>query len=233
MKGTTHVAFGGMLGLVAAVATYNSVGTGDPLIYGSTVLVGSGLGALLPDIDAEGATITRKLGLAGMAVAKGLKHRGITHTLLGLFVFALASFGLSTLFTTFYRGGTVGKLTVALVMTFIFSCMYNRFSVIRRILRQLLKQNAAVTGLLSRLGVFTAVFMSADYFVPFLNVLSLSLTLGYLSHLISDSFNVSGCPWLFPFVKKNFSVANCRTGKHDTLFLAGSFVVTVIALIIL
>lgn len=233
MKGTTHVAFGGMLGLVTAVATYNTVGAGDPIIYGSTILVGSGLGALLPDIDAEGATITKKLGIAGTVVAKGLKHRGITHTLLGLFVFALATLGITNLFTAFYDGGLLGRFLVASIMTFIFSCMYKRVKALRVALRKVFKQNATITSIVSKLVVFITVMALSDYFIDFVNIFGLSLILGYLSHLISDSFNVSGCPWLFPFVKQNFSIGKCKTGKHDGIFLAGSFAVTLIALVIL
>lgn len=233
MKGTTHMAFGGMLGLVTAVATYEGLGVGDPIIYGSTILVGSGIGALIPDIDAEGATITRKLGIAGTLVAKGLKHRGITHTLLGFFVFTLAALGITSLMSSLYSGGIFGRILIALVMTFIFSVMYKRVKLVRYIMKKLTEQSAKVTALISKVVVFILAMFLADYLVQFMFVFGASLSLGYLSHLISDSFNVSGCPWLFPFVTKNFSIGKLKTGVHDKLFLLGSLVCTVAMLILI
>lgn len=232
MKGKTHIAFGCMLGAVAAVATYKSLGTGDPIIYGSTILVGTGIGSLVPDIDAENALITQKLGLAGKAVAKGLKHRGITHTLLGLFIFALSTLALSSLVNTLYDGGIVGRILVAGVMTLIFSCLYKRIEFIRVSLRKLFKQKASVTKLISYTLVFLTVAILSDYFIQFIQVFSLSLVLGYLSHLISDSFNVSGCPWLYPFINKYYSVGKFRTGQNDGVFLSGALIIMLIALVL-
>lgn len=43
--------------------------------------------------------------------------------------------------------------------------------------------------------------------------------LGWLSHLIIDSFNKKGVPWLYPFVKKHYSIMSITTGtKEEEIF---------------
>ncbi len=74
MKGTTH--FVG--GLTAGIATASALG----LTPGQTIITAaaSGLGGLIPDIDHESSTITKKTSIAGWAISRAFEHRGILHT---------------------------------------------------------------------------------------------------------------------------------------------------------
>lgn len=78
MMGHTHALVGSALALGVAIATHTAPNTTLLL------LAAGGLAALLPDVDHPRAPIRRKLGCIGALIFGGLKHRGITHTLLAL-----------------------------------------------------------------------------------------------------------------------------------------------------
>lgn len=47
----------------------------------------------------------------------------------------------------------------------------------------------------------------------------LGFWLGWLSHIIADSFNKKGVPWLFPFSSKHYHIATVKTGtKEEEVF---------------
>lgn len=51
----------------------------------------------------------------------------------------------------------------------------------------------------------------ASYIIP--NYILHLIIIGYVSHLVMDSFNPQGVPWLWPVTKKHFSIPVIRTGS--------------------
>jgi membrane-bound metal-dependent hydrolase YbcI (DUF457 family) len=51
----------------------------------------------------------------------------------------------------------------------------------------------------------------------------LGFSIGWLSHLIADTFNKKGVPWLYPLSRRHFHIAKVVTGSAaETLFRFGS-----------
>lgn len=57
----------------------------------------------------------------------------------------------------------------------------------------------------------------ASYIIP-VHVLTLVIT-GYISHLVMDSLNPEGVPWLWPVIKKHFSLPLLSTDSIVEVFL--------------
>lgn len=85
MMGHTHALIGSCLALGAAIASH-----ADPN-HTLLMLAAGGLAALIPDIDHPQAPIRRKLGCIGHLLFSGLKHRGVTHSLLALVAIGAAA----------------------------------------------------------------------------------------------------------------------------------------------
>ena len=86
MMGHTHGLIGAALGTGLGAAFHFQP-------EASLVLAAvGGFMALVPDIDHPRAPLRRKLGLVGNVALGGLKHRGITHTLLALVAIAAGAF---------------------------------------------------------------------------------------------------------------------------------------------
>jgi len=107
------------------------------------LLLATGVGASLPDIDEYNSTTSRK---SPINFSLFLRHRGITHSLLGWIIFS----------------------------TILYFCM-NHFS-----------------------PIALSMSKSPNYWES----IWLGLVIGYLLHLIEDSFSRQGVAWLMPFSKK-------------------------------
>ncbi len=46
--------------------------------------------------------------------------------------------------------------------------------------------------------------------------------LGFLSHILSDTFTAGGVPWAWPLSKKRYHLTNINSGEKDFLFAAAS-----------
>lgn len=106
------------------------------------VLLATGVGASLPDIDEYNSTTSRK-SLINFSLF--LRHRGITHSLLGWLVFSIGSYFL--------------------------------------------------------MNHFVPIKFSAWQLPNWWGSIWLGLCLGYLLHLVEDSFSKQGVNWLAPFGK--------------------------------
>jgi inner membrane protein len=74
MKGKTHAISGASVGLVTAIATFDTT-----LIAAGTIAAGI-IGGLIPDIDHRNSTIGKKMKITSWITNKIFGHRGITHT---------------------------------------------------------------------------------------------------------------------------------------------------------
>ncbi len=74
VTGKTHFLGGLTAGLIASSAL--------GLTLGKTIIITavSGIGGLIPDIDHEKSIITQKTNVAGWAISRAFRHRGVLHT---------------------------------------------------------------------------------------------------------------------------------------------------------
>lgn len=107
------------------------------------LLLATGVGASLPDIDEYNSTTSRK---SPINFSLFLRHRGITHSLLGWIIFS----------------------------TILYFCM----------------------------NYFSPIALSMSKSPNYWESIWLGLVIGYLLHLIEDSFSRQGVAWLMPFSKK-------------------------------
>ncbi len=90
MRAPTHM----MAGAVAAAVVVGTAKLAGVEISGYADAAAVGLavtGSLLPDIDEPGSSIGRKFVLPAIAINAIFKHRGITHSLVGLLLLAIAA----------------------------------------------------------------------------------------------------------------------------------------------
>lgn len=89
MNYRTHIAGGVALGYVV----YNNVGMLSDYINDSSTFViataGLAIGSLFPDIDISGSYLSRRLRLLSFFTSKLFKHRGFTHSIVGVGTFSI------------------------------------------------------------------------------------------------------------------------------------------------
>ncbi|MCL6559796.1 MAG: metal-dependent hydrolase [Firmicutes bacterium] len=88
-----------------------------------------------------------------------------------------------------------------------------RMPVIPAILKSAAGHRGVMHSLVAAAGISLLAFLSLKN-----PLYSVSLLLGYLSHLVLDSLNPSGVPWLYPY-KKCFSLPLVKTGGALERFL--------------
>lgn len=108
MRGTTHLAFAGFVGVVGA-----GFGVPPGTIGGAALAVG----ALLPDIDTTTSGIGRFSKPLSSYLERKLGHRTVTHSLLGLGLFAIVSSPLLLVAPTAWVWLLVGVLSHSLLDT--------------------------------------------------------------------------------------------------------------------
>lgn len=82
MRGVTHLAFAGLVGVV---------GAGQGMAPGAAGAAGLAVGALLPDIDTSMSSVGRYARPLSSLIERKLGHRTLTHSFLGLGVVAAAA----------------------------------------------------------------------------------------------------------------------------------------------
>lgn len=214
MQAKTHEITGISFAVAAAAVTCKP--DMNVFSYGATLVAGAAIGSLLPDIDHGGSKISREHKVISSIVSDKLKHRGFTHSLLANLIIALVCFTISITFTKIYNGDLFGKLVVSSMMAFIVFVLYDRVRLIQKAINSILPHGKLVVGAV----VFGVVYFSASTFVDYANYLSLGISLGYFSHLVADSFTVSGVAFLQPLSDKVFHFGHFHTGKNENIFRA-------------
>ncbi|WP_146811437.1 metal-dependent hydrolase [Aneurinibacillus danicus] len=73
-------------------------------------------------------------------------------------------------------------------------------------------------GITHSLIMWILVFLPALWFYP--TLFMFGLTIGYLGHILGDSFSVSGVPLLYPLTKKKFPAPiTYRTGSFEEILI--------------
>ena len=223
MIGETHRVGGIALGSVVATGALMA-GVDINILSCAVLVAGSGMGSLIPDIDHKGSMIGKKLPHLSAFLSSELDHRGVIHSLLGLFVFSLMSFGLGYVLENY---SSDLKIILAVLSTFVSVISVNVAIKLvtrlahRRIRAKKMKQIDIVVALVCII-VSLAATDTIRFLVPFYIV---GLSVGYLSHLMLDTLNPTGVRYFHPSLRK-ISLANITTGSD-----AESFVLLVCAVI--
>lgn len=227
MIGQTHRMGGIALGSLAATGLL--LAGKDINIVGCAVLVaGSAVGSLVPDIDHKGSMIGKKLPHISALVSSQVNHRGVVHSLLGLFVFSLMTSSLGYLLSSY---DSELKLLIALISTLIcvsaidFGLKLLFRLAHRRLSNKKLKQINLVVAILCVVLSLKAT-STITYFIPFYII---GLSVGYLSHLLLDTLNPLGVNYFYPG-RLYISIAKIVTGSEtETLVLLACTIVAVVS----
>lgn len=164
-------------------------------------------GSLLPDVDHSDSQISKSIPI----LSHFLKHRGPTHSLIGLLVFAGVCYlllgihpALSYIFIFF---GFVG-------LSFLLQILENQVKQIKSITGKFFSsQQIKLTIGMVRMG-FVAFFLMLMLFV-WNQRLSIEifwlLNIGYLVHILGDFLTKEGVPWFWPY-KQRFALKLFKTG---------------------
>lgn len=210
MTWKTHIIGGAQIGLAAAYISGSS-------FEESVILVSSAmLGSVLPDIDQPNSKLAKGdsfVGFISHIISRFTKHRGFTHTIPGAVIFALLFYGLA-MFRT--EKESIISFFLALISFLlihaaggIFSRLAGWCSVVTYLfgpeIIQLLTENSVklsfneTSARLCALGVFG----------------------GCIMHMIYDTANKGGVPWLWPLSKQSFRVLSVRTNSLSEAGFAG------------
>lgn len=86
------------------------------------------------------------------------------------------------------------------------------------------------TAILSFLLLFTTYFFEGVFHYIYSNLI-IGICVGYISHLLLDSFTVKGIPLYYPFSSKSYKLFSFKTGKDEELvailitLLTGLFII--------
>jgi len=215
MTGKSHKAIGTAAGV--AIAIYGAR-QGD-FAY-ALALVTAPLAAMLPDIDHGSARIgkLRKL-MANIAV-----------TAIAVAV-VLAAWMYGRFILENYR--TVLLIGLVLVVPTIVLFKLSQTKWVRETWGFVTKHRGIMhTLIIPILAVIATIFIQDRHFL----ILTYGFLAGYVSHILADCMTTSGCPVLFPFMRRNFRLLNIKTGSREekvqtvimiiVILLAGVFIGT-------
>jgi membrane-bound metal-dependent hydrolase YbcI (DUF457 family) len=205
--GHSHIVWAGAATLAAA-GPLSSV-AGHPLAP-AQVAVAAGLaagGALLPDLDQPGSTISRSLGPVTEALAHVVHrlsggHRRGTHAL----VFPPLVFALATILLGIHPAALAPLLLVAFAL----------------VLRHGFPRGMARHGALVVAGGALAATVATIAWVPLGCFVPAALAAGCLEHSLADALTSGGVPFLLPLSARQLSLPLIRrTGSGVELALTG------------
>jgi len=206
MNGTTHMTIGGLTGglILAQTMASNtlSLNFSGYEIYPLIVTVAAAIGGLAPDVDIAHSK-------AGRFLRSGLRMTLAASAIFLLAMVFMPQTGIAFLDGAVARGAEVNRgvpLVLAafcgLIMLIIEKSKHRGFT--HTIVGLLLVASPLLFMLIT--GVM---FVGADIAVS----AQIGFVLGWLSHMVADTFNRGGVPWLWPVLKKRFRVMRIRTGS--------------------
>lgn len=211
MIGKTHRVGGIAFGSLASTA-FVAIGGALPVIGAISITSGSAIGSVLLDIDHKGSMIGKKFPHLASLIEDKLDHRGVVHSLLGLFIFSLMTTIASCLVINFAEdlkvlifalAGLVAVASANFAVTRFFRLFH------RRLVKKAKYQMDAIILVVCAVLTIVNVELLCNLFVYYV----IGLVIGYFSHLVLDTFNPTGIKWLYP-IKTRVSLANIRTGSH-------------------
>jgi len=229
MNGTTHMSIGGLTGgLVLAYSIANrtlSFGFSGYEIYPLVVVAAGAMGGLAPDVDMARST-------AGRFLRKALRAGLIGSALFLVIMYFVPPTGIQVLDGAIGMGARVDRgVPLALAAFSIFVLAVIEKSKHRGFTHTTVGLLVVGAPLILMLITGT-MFVGADIVVS----AQIGFVLGWFSHMVIDSFNYPGTPWLWPVVRKHFRVMRIGSGTEgEVKFMAVSMVLFIMsyALIIL
>lgn len=191
MLGDTHAIAGALSAAVVMSAT------GAPTVYWVPALIAGAVGGLIPDIDMPGSTASRSI--------PGLKALHNGRIVLPMALFTAAAWAIPRFFHVPLAGDS--DLSRAWIIPAAATVVLTAAS---WLLKEVLWHRGPTHSLLALL-VFAVGVKLLWMSIPL--PIWLSLVAGYLSHLVIDSFNPTGCAWLWPLSPRKWSV------NHSILLL--------------
>ncbi|MDR0562744.1 MAG: metal-dependent hydrolase [Spirochaetaceae bacterium] len=199
MNGYTHMVIGGLCGglPIALSIAERKLGfnIGGHLVYPFIGALPAIIGALGPDIDMPNSK-------AGKRLRSFLKA-------------AMTLSGIGVLLLSIYIGVTGARFFDVLIPCAIFfglSCCTTLFITMAKHRRE--THSGLVLLILFMPNLYMLRFAQKGLFTGVLLSLWAGFCLGWLSHLLADTFNKKGVPWLYPFSKKYFRLAGFVTGTE-------------------
>ena len=201
MNGYTHMVVGGLCGGLPVAISLAEKKLGFNIaghyIYPFVGVLPAIIGGLGPDIDMQKSKGGKKL----RSFLKGaITISGAAVLLLSLYV----CIGI--------KGEKVYDVLIPCAVFFGLSCCTSMFVTLSKHRRETHSGLAMLVLLLPNIyivrftppGLFTSVLLSGWG----------GFCIGWLSHLVADSFNSKGVPWLYPFSKKYFRISTFITGTE-------------------
>ena len=191
------MAVGGMAGGVtialAVAARSFSLDVAGYDVYPWIVTVAAVFGGLAPDVDmahSKGGRFLRKLLRTSLLLSAVF--------LLGLF------------FVPFLQDYS-GRVDFAVPAAFAAICIFI-FVVIERSKHRGFTHTVVGLGVVASPGLFMAITSTQFVGADIVFAVQLGFSIGWLSHMVIDTFNKGGIPWLWPLTKKRFRVMYIGTG---------------------
>jgi len=229
MKGTTHMAVGGYTGgLIMAYSiadrtlSFNFAGYE---VYPLMAIIAAVMGGIAPDVDMAHSK-------AGRFMRKLLRNTLIASALFLMIMNFLPQTGIAILDGAIGRGAQIDRGIPFVLAIFCVVIMYAiEKSKHRGFTHTLVGLLVVATPLILMVATGTT-FVGADLVVS----AQVGFLLGWLSHMVIDTFNTAGIPWLWPITKKRFKVMRIVTGsqrERDFLVACTVFFIMGYALIVL
>lgn len=222
MNGYTHMVFGGMTAglLVSATIASKSFGFGinGYQLYPLLMVIPAVAGGLGPDIDMPNSK-------SGKWVRK----------VLTLSIFA-SGIGLIGMAIGSLLGGTTSAL-IPLIIFFVAGCALMTFVTLAKHRRE--THSGIVCALLLSPLIWLLFFGEPSFSLDILFSVWSGFWLGWFSHLIADSFNKKGVPWLFPLKNSkgkytHYHILAITTGtEEETIFRVASIVIMIVLYLII
>lgn len=213
MNGTTHMIVGGLTGglvFVYGIANHSmSLNFSGYEIYTFVVTVAGAVGGLAPDVD-------MRQSKAGKSLRKLLKTVMIISTVFLAAMPFISETGIKILDRAVSFGASVDqKVPIVLVAFCILLMIVIEKSKHRGFTHTLVALFIVALPLFYMLYTKT-VFIGADIVVS----AQIGFVLGWFSHMLIDTFNYPGTPWLWPVVNNHFNIMRVDSGTiEETRFL--------------
>lgn len=203
MNGYTHMVVGGLCGglpVALSIAEKKlgfSLGGGHSL-YPFVGVLPAIIGGLGPDIDMPNSK-------SGRSLRSFLR--------LAIIISGVALLLLSIYVCIGVKGEKVLDVLIPCGVFFGLACCTSMF--ITRAKHRRETHSGLVMLILLLPNLYMLRFTPANMFTSVLLSLWSGFCIGWLSHLLADTFNKKGVPWLYPFNKQYYRVGKCVTGTED------------------
>lgn len=219
MNATTHMVIGGLTGGLALALGIGSrtlsLHFSGYEIYPLLVTVAGVVGGLSPDIDMRHSR-------AGRALRKILRFGLFASALFLVIMYFLPPTGVDILDGAIGLGARVDRGVPLVLAAF---CIFILVAVEKSKHRGF--THTAVGLIFIALPLMFMLYTGTMFVGANIAVsVQIGFILGWLSHMVIDTFNLGGIPWLWPLFRKRIRVARIKTGtKGEGTFLAMSVVV--------